>query len=202
MSHLLALKNLVGATVLAGSTLVAWPAAAQTNTQSDSGLTPIPACVPANTASGYTLPDTSGYTMAALRPQNRAELCVTPGGPLLPAADQAFLEKFSDGLAEAFASHPEANLPLSKRFKGKFTGKNQRPDIEITSSGVISTSLSGYESVTYLFTVATTEKDHPSVVGQIRVSRPATSSSEDAPGIKPAPYSVPAGDRQAPRLAT
>lgn len=202
MSHsMLAFKNLLGATVLAGSTLDALPAMAQTDAQSDSGLTPIPACVPANTASGYTLPDTSGYTIVAMRPQSRAELCVTPDSPSLPAADQVFLEKFSDGLAEAFASYPEVSLPLSKRFKGKFTGKNQHPDIEITSSGVISTS-PGYESVTYLFTVATTEKDHPSVVGQIRVSRPATSSSEEAPGVKTAPHSVPAGDRQVPRLAT
>lgn len=196
MSHsMLAFKNLLGATLFS-SALVAFPVVAQTTDSS------IPKCVPADTASGYTLPDKSNYIMAGLGQQNRVELCVTPESPALPSADQVFLEKFSDGLAEAFISHPEVNLPLSQCFKGKFKGRNQRPDIEITSSGVISASPQGYESVTYLFTASTTGKDHPLVTGQIRLSRPAAGDSDDVPGVKPAPYSVPAVDRQAPRLAT
>ncbi len=202
MSHSpLTLKNLFGA-ALVGSTLAVLPAAAQTVTQSDSGPAPIPTCVPANTASGYAMPDTSNFLTVALTGKKPAELCVTPESPPLSAADQAYLEKFSDGLAEAFASRPDTDLPLSKRFKGNFKGKPRRPDIEITSSGNISTSPEGYKSITYLFTVETTDKNHPLVTGQIRLSRPDSRDPGDIPGVKVTPYSVPANDRQIPRLTT
>lgn len=186
MSHLLAFRNLVGATVLAGSTLVAWPAAAQTNTQSDSGLTPIPACVPANTASGYTLPDTSGYTLVAQHMQPRAELCITPNSPSLSNAAKDRLVTVANRLADAFAAYPDKELPLSARFPGK------PHEIEISSPGA-----SG-RNMTYLFTITNNRKGEL-VTGQMRLSRPAASDSEDAPGVKNVPYSAPVN---ALRLAT
>ena len=180
MSHsMLAFKNLLGAT-LVSSTLVALPAAAQTTDSS------IPDCVPADTASGYTLPDTSSYTLVAQRMQPRAELCVTPNSPSLSTAAKDQLITVANRLADVFAAYPDKELPLAARFRGK------PHEIEISSPGV-----SG-QSMTYLFTI-TNNKKGELVTGQMPLSRPTASDSEDAPGVKNVPYSAPVN---ALRLAT